>query len=269
VTRSGARLILASTAASCVGFLLCLPRAVPPRELPALVIDPDAAAAALDEDEALAARAPHDEASDRLRALFAEHARSRTLPATPEDRPPTPDALEDLREAAVAVRAAHGEAGLAALRAEAADRAERALGGELDADEERDALGSFPRLAERYGLVRDGRIVAPRFVVRALFEAQWNTIVGLEATAGLDRAEEQAYWGWLALEARDAPVPLRESALDAYAEVGGRGAEEARAILEYLRGHHADAFLRYKALYEATGELRLRNHAVAAQAGIE
>jgi hypothetical protein len=251
MTRSGARLILASTAASCVGFLLCMPQPVAPRELPALVLDPAAVASAGAETEALAARAPHDAPSDRLRALIADAG--------------TSAGGEALREALSAVRAAHGEAGLGALRAEAACRAEAALSDAPPNDETRRALGRFEPIATRYGLRRDGRRLAPPIVVRTLFEAQWNVIAGMAPTTGMSRTEEQAYWGWLALAAREAPVALRESALEAYAEVDGPGAEEAQAIVAYLNGDHADAFLRFKALYEATGELRLRNHAMAAE----
>jgi hypothetical protein len=264
MTRSGARLILASTAASCAAFLLCLPQPVPPSELPGLSLDSAAAAAALAEDEALAARAPHDATSERLRALGAVERRARAIQS---------DDQRARRAAADAVRAAHGEEALAALRAEAADLAEEALAGALGPEAAGAALGTFPALAERYGLLERGakgakgaiRVEAPRLVVRALFEAQWNTRFGLGATEGMSAVEEQAYWGWLALEARDAPVALRESALDALAEVGGEGVEEARAALAFARGDYADAFLRYKALYEATGVLRFRNHATAAE----
>jgi hypothetical protein len=206
MTRSGTRLFLVTTAASCAAFLLFLPRAIEPAELPALVLDPRASAAALEDD-----------------------ARSRRL-----------DGIE-------------GEL------ARAADDGERALDAALASDARR--MNRELAAATHHGLVRGGRRLAPRIVVRAFAKVRWNASRRRAEDDGLAPIERQAYYGWLALEAPDLSPELRALSLEAHAAAGGGGRDEALALLHAVRGHHGDAFLRYAALFRDTGELRYRNHA--------
>ncbi len=205
MTRSGTRLLLTATAASCAAFLVCFPRAVEPRELPALVFDRSAVRAALDADAAAAGESAGDDAA----------------------------------------------------RAREADRAERALDASLASRTRSPELD----LATRYGIVREGRRMAPRIVARAVFKARWNTAHGRDEADGLVAIERQAYFGWIALGPAAVPVEVRADALEAYGHAGGPAYDEALAVLHAVRGHDGDAFLRFSARFRATGALRDRNHA--------
>lgn len=267
LTSSGARLIVAVTAAGCAGLLLTLPRAVVPTGPPELVFPPSALHAVEERDQELAANAPTDDASDRLRALIREQGRAEVAEGESEE------SFAARREAVASVAAEVAEAGgvdaIAALRAEAVLGLDGALGGRLAREEEEEVLGSFPRMLDRYGAQADGVQVAPPLVIRSLFAARWNAIAGRALTEGFSDAELAAYWGWLALGPNDAPAQMRADALAAYALAGGPSAAEARAWDAFARGDMVQAAALYRRASEATGDLRLRNHALAAQALVE
>jgi len=261
VTASGTRLIVASMAAACAAVLLALPQAVFPREGPGLALDPLAVREVVRREERLG---PVSGAEvDRLAELYAAQGRAETSEG--ERREEFEARMQALTEAVAALRAAKGDEAIAALRAEALRALEPALAGALDPAEEQAVLGSFPRMLERYGAMRGGRLVAPFFVARTLYKARWNGIHRLPLTDGFAPIERQAYYGWLALHAHDAPATRRLAALEAYAEAGGAGAAEARAYFAALAGRPAEAAVRYGELWEQRGDLRARNHALALQ----
>jgi hypothetical protein len=103
--------------------------------------------------------------------------------------------------------------------------------------------------------------VAPFFVIRSLFLARWNAIMGLELTDGMSPVERKAYWGWLAIEAESAPGNLSADALAELQEVAPELAQEARAHQAYLEGFPAEAAARYETLEG----LRARNYALGAR----
>lgn len=257
-TPSGTRLVLAVGAGACVALVLVVPRAVPPRELPPLVLD----ARALAEVEARdAARpAPEGELADRVRRGVEAQGRAEVGEGEPvaayEAR------LRDLRDAATELARLEGEEAIDALRAEALAELPAALAGELPAEREEARLGSFPRMLERYGATRDGRVVAPEPVVRALFAARFDAIVWGDPTARLSAVERRAYWGWLALSERPVPAELRERALQEHARAGGWGSQEALAIHARETGRIPDAERAFGAL-ATEGNLRLRNAALS------
>jgi len=263
MTPSGARLIVVTVGACCVGLLIALPRPIEPTELPALRLD----AAAVTEVRAArrAASAPESPQAALLRNLYLEQGRA-------EVNRDTESALEVRRtrvdNAVAAFLEAHDEEALAALRNAMVAELPAALGGDLEPEEEEGTLGSFPRILERYHAAVDGVVVAPDFVVETLYAARWNTIFHREPTDGFTDVEKQAYWGWLALRSR-ADMELRKSALEHFAEAGGSGAAEAAAVLAFHSGSPAQAAILFDRLYEGTGELRFRNHALAAQLVIE
>ena len=125
-------------------------------------------------------------------------------------------------------------------------------------------VGSFPRMLDRYGLLREGVIIAPRFVARTLFKARWNAVAQRSLTDGLERVELQAYWGWLALGAHNVEPHRRVPAAEAYAEAAGRHATEARAVLAFETEQPATSADLFAAAYRQSGNLRVRNHALAA-----
>jgi hypothetical protein len=79
----------------------------------------------------------------------------------------------------------------------------------------------------------------------------------------MSEVELRAYWGWLALEARDVAIEHRLSALERYAQAGGQSVTEARAVLLFEAGHMMEAAQAFQQAYEEEGTLRLRNHALA------
>ncbi len=120
-----------------------------------------------------------------------------------------------------------------------------------------------------YGLTGDGAWRAPDIVVRALFKARFNATLRRPLTEGLHPIELEAYWGWLALEAEEAPIDRRLEALDEYEAVVERTFPEARGVLLFHAGEFLEAAERFEEAYAETGNVRLRNHAMAAMAEAE
>lgn len=236
---------------------IMVPRPVRPMETPSLVLDGTRVRAVQARDGSRAERVPRSEAARKLEHLVRAQNRAEVGPGEP------PGAVGQrraaLRRAVDAVRARHGSQGLAALRAEAARNLQPALAGALEGPALDAFLGSFPRMVRRYGLWVEDRRVAPWFVVRTLFKAQWNALVGLAPTDGLEGEEVRAYWGWLALHARDVDPSLRMKALARYADAGGTHIAEAHAVLALQAGRVPEAARWMTRAHEARGGLRLRN----------
>lgn len=257
-TASGTRLVLTVGAGACAALILVVPRAVAPRELPPLVLAPSELAEIEARDAAL--RAPTGELADRVRRGVEAQGRAEVGEGEPvaayEAR------LHELREAAAELARTEGEDAVDALRAEALGELPAALAGELPRAQEEARLGSFPRMLERYGATRDGRVVAPEPAVRALFAARFDAIVWGDPVARLSEIERQAYWGWLAFSPAAVPDELRERALREHARAGGWGSREALAIHARDQGRGSEAERRFGEL-AADGNLRLRNAALA------
>ena len=49
-------------------------------------------------------------------------------------------------------------------------------GSEPSSEEIEGLFGGFPEIMERYGLMRDGVLIAPRLTLRSLYKARWNAI---------------------------------------------------------------------------------------------
>ena len=260
MTESGAKLILVATAASCVSVLLAIPRPTEPLSTPPLLLDASAIASAIAEDEAAAAAVPESEATETLEALFLQVGRSASGGTDAESAP----SAEEAQGAVEAFLEAHGEQHIAGVRARALSSLTPALEGELEAAEAGGRLGVFPQMLANYGLSQGGDVTAPEFVVRSLYKARWNGIFQRELTEGMVPVEREAYFGWLALRAETIPAQRRIVALEAWAAASGRDATEARAVLHFAAGDRARAALEFQEAYEASGNIRLRNHALAA-----
>lgn len=261
-TPSGNRLILMVGVASCAGFLLALARPALPGP-PVLSFDPARVAAVEAADEATLARAAGEPSGPAAEVWRLYHAAG--LAEVGSETREAFDARQEATAAAVAaLREAEGDEALATLRARALAELEAGLAGELDGEAEAAALGSFPATTETYGVFEDGRPVAPALVVRTLFAARFNGIVGLELTDDMSAVERKAYWGWLALEAPDPPPQLLARALEELDEVAPRFALEVRAHRALTAGHAAEA----AAFYGRLPTLRGRNAALAAHAGV-
>ena len=266
VTESGVKLIGWLLGAAFVGAMLATPQAVAPWEMPSLVLDREAASNAIRFEEALGKEAIHSAEAETLRSLFLDHGRAEADP---------PYAVEeyDRRQAEIHyARAtlidAHGPAALGALRASTVDEFVDVFyetRGVPRNDREVGLLGGFPVIAKEYGLLVQGRIIAPELTVRTLYKGRWNAVHRLPLTDGFSRIELQSYWGWLALHGWGKPLQQRVDALIAFKEAGGYGVNEAAALFDVLAGRPERAARSLDALYEERGELRLRNMSLGAR----
>ena len=238
------------------------PMAVAPREMPPLSLSPTAVSARLAEEARLAATAPEGEDATARARRFAE------LNQSELDARDTPGQAAERRRRLLAATNAlireHGEEVLGSMRAADLRDLEPALRGRPSQERAVEVLGGFLRMMERYGMMADGRQRAPAFVVRATWLARWNAMHGRPLTEGFATIDLQAYWGWLALGAENAPAERRLEALENYAAAGGRGADEARGVLLLEAGLREEAREAFLAGYEASPSFRLRNHLLAA-----
>lgn len=265
VSESGFKLICWVAAAALTGATLAIPQAVDPWEMPSLVLDRKAAADAIRFDRSLAAAAPNRPEAETVRSLFLEHGRA-------EANRPYPAREHDRRQAAIhhaieALVAKEGPSALGTLRARAVEdfiRVFRKRGANARSDEEIGILGGFPEIEARYGLMQGNVVVAPELTVRSLYKARWNAIHRRAFTEGFSDIELQSYWGWLALHGWGQPLAKREEALLAFGDAGGAGVEEAAALFDLLGGRPDRAAASLRKLYDATGQLRLRNMGLGA-----
>ncbi len=259
VTPAGSRLILASVAAGCAAVLLLLPRPVAPLSGPSLSLS-DSELGTLNTFPS--ADVELSEAATGALSLYRQQGEVEA--GAGESREDFASRARRLEEVGTQL----SEDDLNALRNHLLSKMIPALRGELGAEEENALLGSFPRVLERYGASRDGETIAPPWVLRALFMARFHHIFRLEPTRDFSEAEQKAYWGWLALYSEGAPAELRLGAANRL-EVLGQDVAELRAWLSYGQEDYHRASGAYFDLSEATGSIRARNHALAAQALLE
>jgi hypothetical protein len=269
LTASGARLIVTTVAASCAFVILALPRAVAPQ--PPVIFPADAErelVTTLTREAELAegVRQLGGPAFERLRRLEAEQGRAEVGPG--EAAGVAEERHLGLQRLLTLVEREH-EGATVALRADAMVRLWPALRGELEPTAEEEALGSFPRILERYGAARDGRRLAPKSVVHAMFKARWNILHGLDQADGFTPAEARAFWGWAAANTPAEAHALRLEAIRGYADADGPATRELVAYGAYEAEEYARAARLYDELYEETGFLRHRNHARAAMLASE
>jgi hypothetical protein len=264
-------LILAIVIPSALVAYWASPRAARPSEMPPLVLPAIDVRRSIAREDALAEQVVDDEREERRRHLYLEHGlREVHADDAPEEAVTRRIQIESVvreivenggDDAIAAARARDITRMLPALRATGQDA-------ELDATERASELGLFPSMLARYGAIVDGRRVAPEIVLRTLFAARWNAIHGRPMTEGMDDVRLRAYHGWLALEGGDAPLSMRETALDHYAAAHGSRVFEARGVLLFEAGELVEARQSFARAYELTGSVRLRNHALACEAAL-
>jgi hypothetical protein len=258
MTPSGATLILTSVATSCVAILLAMPKPVEPVELPALVVPRAATDTAREADRSLAAALPTGAAVTRVRRLLDETARGETR----REAFGSASRRRTQMDAAVGVLLHEkGASALRAIRARATLDALSALEHELPERVRR--LGRFMESLTQYGAYRDGTRLAPWPVVRVMFFARVNAMLGRLPTDGMTTDDQRMYWGWLALHATSAPIDLRMRALTHYGDLGGKNAAEAAGVMLYRLGEIREASRAFEILHAQNGSLRARNHALA------
>jgi len=263
VTESGLKLILWLSTASLIVAMLAIPQPVDPWEMPSLLLDRAAVSDTIRLDETLALGALDTDEAQALRSLFLDHGRS-------EANPPYERAEFDERQAAIhratqALIEKHGAPAFEALRASAIEDFVRVFddgAGEAENDHEVAVLGGVRQVLEQYGAIHLGVLVAPPLTARVFYKARWNSIHRRPFVEGFTQTELQAYWGWLALHGWGKPLEEREDALVAFRDAGGFGTQEAAALFDVLEGNPERASQSLEQLYQASGELRLRNLAL-------
>ncbi len=259
-----------------LAVMLYWPRAAPVVELPALALSAHEMHAALAAEEALARRVVASDEETARRSIYLEQGLAEVRGAE------TPGAATDrLGRLSLATRRlleVVGEEGIAAARAADVLRIERALLGDGEPEERARELGRFALTLERWHAVEGGERIAPRIVIRALAAARWNALHFSASgatgdgehralTDGMSPLHVRAYHGWLALHGAIGLSPMRVAALRAYARSGGSFAREAHGALLFLEGEREVAAEELEASYAATGNLRVRNAALAALDG--
>lgn len=247
------------------GAMLAIPQPVDPWEMPSLVLDRAAASDAIRLDQTLADEVLETPEAQTLRGLFLDHGRA-------EANPPYERREFDRRQAAIyraneALFEKHGAPALATMRASAVEEFMRVLGDgfhEGQDDYEIGVLGGVRTVLEKYGAMHDGVLVAPPLTARVFYKARWNSVHRRPFVEGFAEVELQAYWGWLALHGWGNALDEREDALMAFRDAGGFGTQEAAALFDLLAGRPDRAGKSLEQLYEAKGELRLRNLALGA-----
>ena len=253
-------LIIALALPGALSALWLAPRPAEPAEMPPLVVPQVRAQASIASLTALAGQAPGDDdvTEARRRELYLLHGVSEARPDAAPAQARTRD--EELQALAVTLET---QGHLDAVRASDVLRTIEALSrGGQDADRLGE-IGAFPRLLEQWGAVLQGRRIAPRLVIHALAVARWNGIHGRELTEGMDETLLLAYHGWLAFYGPSGGTDLRGGALVEYVRAGGRRGLETEAFLRLSGGDAAGAQLAFEAAYQASGNVRLRNHALA------
>ena len=265
MTESGIKLIVWLVAASLIGAMLAIPQPVDPWEMPSLVLDRAAASDAIGLDETLANEVLDTEEARALRSLFLDHGRS-------EANPPYARVEFDQRQAAIhrateVLIEKHGAPAFEAMRAGAVEDFVRVFGDgshEAQNDYEVGVLGGMHDVLQTYGAIHQGVLVAPPLTARVFYKARWNSIHRRPFVEGFAQVELQAYWGWLALHGWGKPLEEREDALVAFRDAGGFGTQEAAALFDLLASRPDRASKSLEKLYQARGELRLRNLALGA-----
>jgi hypothetical protein len=131
-------------------------------------------------------------------------------------------------------------------------------------DYETGVLGGIRTVLERYGAMHEGVLVAPPLTARVFYKARWNSIHRRPFVEGFAQVELQAYWGWLALHGWGKALDERKDALVEFRDAGGFGTQEAAALFDLLGSRPDRASKSLEKLYEASGQLRLRNLALGA-----
>lgn len=248
--------LLALALPGSVAALWIAPRPAYPAEMPPLVVphqDADAAHLAI---VALAAQRPPTDEMDERATLYLEHGVQEVRPTSTPDEARTRD--QRLEELAAAL----AEAGtLDAVRASDVLATVDALG--VPGDARLGEKGAFSSSLELYGAVVEGRRIAPAIVIEAMAWARWNGIHRRPLTEGMSDPLLRGYYGWLVYYGPSEGTEMRGAALVDYVRAGGQRGLETEGFLRLSRNDATGARLAFEASYEASGNVRVRNHALA------
>lgn len=248
---------------SCILLLIAQPRALIGGALPVLELDEAAVAQVIVADRARAAPIPLLPAEIEIEALYALDVIGQL--EIDEAVESFEKRRRELKARLIAIASSAGPDATLALRARALRRVEQALAGELPESEIEGVMGAFANQLRRHRVLREGRIVAPHFVVRTFYKARWNNVHGLSMDDGLLPIERRALHGWLGLNGRELSANARLKALKIYADLGGPNALQAQGILLVQSGDFHLATTTLSAVQKLGGGLRVANYLLGAR----
>ena len=226
-----------------------------------LVLEQEAVASQIQEDQNLEGSVPQSETVVRIERVY-QAAGLAELGAPEEARAHRERMAECPRVHALEQEA--GSDAVNALRCRMTSRGYQALLGQLPDDERRGLIGTLDKSSSGTPPSEKVDCSPPKLFSPRLYKARWNGYMSRELTAGLSTIELQAYWGWLALHAQEIEVRRRLNALDQYEAATGTLLAEARAALLFQIGAYPESSDIYDSLHRSSGSLRYRNHALAA-----
>lgn len=258
---------LSFVAASAAGTLaVAWPAPVQPREMPALVLERNETDAVAGSDAANAARFSANEITAQLEALLRENNVAEVR--GPENGNTQSLRAANLRALSTDLERESGEQALIALRAKDVIAFEHAIAA-APLERHAELVGSLPRVTERYGITREGVLVAPAFVLRTLFKARWNNLIGKAPTWQLAPVEVRAYYGWLITGAEGAALSDRIRAFSDYVEAGGGRGDEIAGLLYLQAGQNESAKEAFLRALDAHFDFRLRNYTLSVPVAVE
>ncbi|MCA9603035.1 MAG: hypothetical protein R3A78_04280 [Polyangiales bacterium] len=241
-----------------------VPRKVAPTDVPGLEFDKSKAEAQFEADAEAAKKIPAGEEAKQVQALYAAAQRAAVSGGF---APAESNVQHDLRILALRkLRDRHGPSVSDAFRAAVAAKTIPAITGQLPREEMEATIGPLIGHMLSHGMAQGSHITAPSVVIRTAAKAQWNQVFERPVTEGFSDFEREMHFGWLALQGAGASAADRLVALEAYEKAGGKKMDEARATLLFFSGEGLASSKLWEALYKERGNLRFRNHALAALA---
>ncbi len=202
----------------------------------------------------------YDDKPDVKRAL--ELAQNRNLAQLGRMPPEWDSAAERDELQALGQKLSKSARELRAAQARVAEDAMTSLLGGKSQQEAEKALGASIAKLRQYRLASGPHLRAPAFVIRTFYKARFNQVLGLAPTAGLTKVEQLAHFGWPAFHAEGTSAVQRLAMLDAYQQLDGEHAQALRGQLLFQAGSPSKSAIVYEHLYDSTGNLRYRNHAL-------
>ena len=254
-------------AVACLLMLCAVPRPLVPDTLPGFGMSSNAVDAVLAQDALDEKRAPRSPSAFEFERLFLAHgeAEDRRIGDITTQGVPT-------RELAAAYAAMVQQDGALAgirMRARLLAKLEAALALRLPKEQVKGVMGLFADALAKHGVTRDGIEVAPHIVMRTLYKVRFNLAVQQAPDFALAEVERQAFRGWIAFRAEALRIDRRLTELKAYAKAATADAApviaEAEGVLLFQKGAYAEARGAMLRAHAATGHMRQRNYALAAE----
>jgi hypothetical protein len=263
LSETTAALALLVLGSACAALLLAQERHVAPLELPSISLPAEPVQSVMRADAEAARLAPRDARATELEGLLIAQGEAEARGT--EDASAYGNRRRALDLVHRALVAESSEAAALRLRARAVEELDAALQMRLPKARAKAVLGAMTTVFAREGVSRNGYLVAPLFVVRTLYKARWNLLVGTTADHAFEQVEKRAFYGWQALHTERVPLRDKIAALHEYAKAGGDHVEEALGVLLFRFGDYAQAANALQTAYGKQHSVRLRNYVLGAR----